>query len=177
MAKTAAAPPAEPIEDSSMPVMIIDSEPTPDRLKWLSPLFANTIRNYSDYNRQFDLAGGDTVSSDIIIENGSYFACDRMTMIVTSDDGSIIYPFKPILVQIKNSSPGISLFQNPVHANEIFGDAFNNVKLPMPYIFPPSATIQSTFANQIDTDLVVHYSFHGVKLYGDSDILTGAMNQ
>jgi hypothetical protein len=137
--------------------------------------FRPWIKNYFAYATSYlTLASAGTATNTIAIQSDAYFVATSATMIVSDSTNATAYIYRPITVQIYDTSAGMNLFTQAIGCDEFFGDATQPGNLAFPYIFRPGGAIQVTLANLISVALNVRCTLHGFKAIPNSDQETQA---
>ena len=133
-------------------------------LSLLPPQFADWYKNYYAYATSFiPLALSASATNNIAIQNDAYFILLAATMVETDTGNTTLLTYRPLTVQIFDSSASSNLFTQPVMADEFFGDAQQPGFLAYPYIFQPGGNIAVTLVNLEAVNRNVRLTLHGFK--------------
>lgn len=133
-------------------------------LSLLPAQFRNWYKNYYAYaTSMLPLASLGNQTNNIAIQNDSYFVMLSATMVETASDDSLLLTYRPITVQIFDSSASANLFTQPIMSDEFFGDAQQPGFLAYPYIFTPGGNIAVTLVNLEPQARNVRLTLHGFK--------------
>jgi hypothetical protein len=155
----------------------MSSPVTPTRPAWAGPTappwsvlallpdaFADWYKNYYAYATSYlTLALSAAQTNNIAIQNDAYFVLLAATMVETAVGDLTLFTYRPITVQIFDSSAGANMFSQPIMADEFFGDAQQPGFLAFPYIFQPGGNIAITLTNLEATARNVRVTLHGFK--------------
>lgn len=133
-------------------------------LSLLPPQFGPWYKNYYAYPTSYlTLGASATTTNNIAIQNDAYFVLLSATMVETSSTDSTLLTYRPVTVQIFDSSSSANVFAQPIMCDEFFGDAQQPGFLAYPYIFLPGGNIAITLVNLEATARNVRLTLHGFK--------------
>lgn len=123
------------------------------------------LKNYFAYAAsELPLAASETATLSTQISTDAWFVMLACTMVMLDTNNTTLIASRPCTVQIYDTSAGMNLFSQAIHADEFFGDAGAPGYMAFPYIWKPGGTIQTTLVS-LDTvnGRNVRLTYHGFK--------------
>lgn len=135
-------------------------------LSLLPPQFKDTFKYFGAYSVSFQpLAASATDTKQYNVDIQTDFIITYLMCATLNTTNDTVQAFTPALVQITDSATTSTLFQQPMHALNVYGDANAPGILAMPYVAARAVTITVQHQNQIATALnqyVTHAGFKSV---------------
>jgi hypothetical protein len=122
------------------------------------------MKNYYGYATSYlTLASAGTSTNNIQIQTDAFFVMLAATMVEGSSNDLTLLTYRPITINIYDTSAGSFFHSQPIMADEFFGDAQQPGLLAFPYVVKPGGTLQVTLVNLESVARNVRLTFHGFK--------------
>jgi len=137
----------------------------------LPPQFMYTYKYFGSYPTSFQpLTASLTLTSQITIEVSTDFIVTYAMCTTLDTANAVVQALNPVLVQFTDGASQASLFQQPTHALNVYGDASNPGIFAMPYVITRSSTFTIQHQNQVATSINQYIALVGFKSLAGSNI-------
>ncbi|MGH3589537.1 MAG: hypothetical protein ACRDRF_00670 [Pseudonocardiaceae bacterium] len=122
--------------------------------------------DYFAYGTDFEPLGASaTTTRSIQINSDSAFMVLSAVMVETDTGNTVFFANRPLLVQLATGGAALNLFNQALHADNVFGTAEEPKYWDVPKVLLPNTTFNVTLQNLEAVARNVRVAFHGFKLF------------